>query len=454
MDHQTFVDHVAMPCCVMSVEKTDAGTCGEIRIVAANQAYRRIMGPAYYDGMPYYELVPKDNKFEDFCFRAAILKQRMHAYVETKALNTWTDQTLIPLDSESETLGYCQFIFEFTAAAEADRMATVPADIAEAVIKACIMLSGMEDIHESVGGVLDDIVRFSGAQGCRVMLVDHEKKEAVVFCERDRKDAWRRNAGEDDAIRYELIRSWEAVIGVSNAVIVKDEQDIADIRAVNPLWADSLRAHDVKSLVLLPLRQAKHVIGYLYVVNFDVSKVVEVKEMAELMSFFLGAEISNHLLMNKLEVLSQSDALTGVYNRRAMLNCMKRLERCCGTPFGVVNIDLNGLKVVNDLDGHDAGDRLLVRSGEILRSIFDQDNLFRTGGDEFVVISGGIGQDAFQEKVRRLRDVMERESAVSFAVGAYWSDGSTDMRTAFRLADERMYADKQAFYALHPEQRR
>lgn len=86
------------------------------------------------------------------------------------------------------------------------------------------------------------------------------------------------------------------MIGVSNAVIVKDEQDIADIRAVNPLWADSLRAHDVKSLVLLPLRQAKHVIGYLYVVNFDVSKVVEVKEMVELMSFFLGAEISNHLL--------------------------------------------------------------------------------------------------------------------------------------------------------------
>lgn len=175
-------------------------------------------------------------------------------------------------------------------------MATVPADIAAAVIKACIMLSGMEDIHESVGGMLDDIVRFSGAQGCRVMLVDHEKKEAVVFCERDRKDAWRRNAGEDDAIRYELIRSWEAVIGVSNAVIVKDEQDIADIRAVNPLWADSLRAHDVKSLVLLPLRQAKQVIGYLYVVNFDVSKVAEVKEMVELMSFFLGAEISNHLL--------------------------------------------------------------------------------------------------------------------------------------------------------------
>lgn len=114
MDFQNFVNTVDMPCCVLSVEKRPDGFVGDIRIICANQAYRNAMGSGYYDGMPYYELVPQDNKFEDFCFRAAILKQRMHAYVEVRAMNAWVDQTLIPLVSEEESIGYCQFIFEFT----------------------------------------------------------------------------------------------------------------------------------------------------------------------------------------------------------------------------------------------------------------------------------------------------------------------------------------------------
>ena len=98
---------IDMPCCVLSVEKTTR----EIRILVANDPYKNTMGSGYYDGMVYLELVPKDNKFEDYCYRAAILKQRMHAYVETKALGAWTDQTLIPLKSERDDIGYCQFIF-------------------------------------------------------------------------------------------------------------------------------------------------------------------------------------------------------------------------------------------------------------------------------------------------------------------------------------------------------
>ena len=122
MDFQKFVDSVAMPCCVISVEKTGESSWGEIRIVSANHAYKNVMGPAYYDNMLYSELVPQDNKFEDFCYRAAILQQRMHAYVETKALNCWTDQTLIPLSSNQGNIGYCQFIFEFTQGAEAEKI--------------------------------------------------------------------------------------------------------------------------------------------------------------------------------------------------------------------------------------------------------------------------------------------------------------------------------------------
>ena len=452
MEFQQFVNTVGMPCCVMSVEKTPAGGCGEIRIVASNAAYKQIMGPGYRDNMLYSDLVPQDNKFEDYCFRAAIGKQRMHAYVETKALDAWTDQTIIPLESDRDDLGYCQFIFEFTQHAESDRMATVSINTAGTVIEACIRLMSAEDFTDSVGDVLRLILEASGGRTSRVLLVDHDKHSVVNFCERFADDE--SNARRGIVLSYELVSSWEADIGVSNAVIIQNEQDLDDLDQSNPAWADSMRENGVHSLVLIPLRRGQSVVGYLYVVNFDVSRAVETKELLELLSYFLGSEIYNHLLLQKLEELSQVDVLTGVYNRRAMIKRVRALSACeprCS--YGLVNMDLNGLKIVNDHDGHEAGDRLLIQAGELLRKVFYEEDIFRTGGDEFIVITTAIDRPTFERKLQRLHEASEKHG-VLFAIGSFWSDGSTDFNTAFHQADEMMYADKRAFYEKHPALKR
>lgn len=450
MDYQAFVDSVNFACCVLSVGKTPDGGCGEIRILWANQPYRDTMGPAYHYGMLYHELVPKDNKFEDYCYRAAILGQWMHAYVETKALGGWTDQTIIPLQSDRDDLGYCQFIFKFTKDAEADRMAAVSAGAADTVIRSCIALMGCEDFKAHVEEVLDIVLQDAGAKTCRIMLFDHRARSAYVFCERRAPDA-KPPRRETEEIDYDLMLTWEKLIGVSNAVIIKDERDMESIAQSNPAWAAAMRGAGLQSMVLIPLRGGKNVLGYLYVVNFNVEKVVEVKETLELLSFFLGAEIYNHQLMDRLERISSIDALTGVRNRRAMIRRMKELSVSQNRkPFGVVNIDLNGLKRTNDQQGHDAGDRFLVQTGELLRKVFYEDDIFRTGGDEFIVIMADVDEETFSRKVRRLREDMQKHSDVSFAIGECWSDDAEDIRTVFHRADDRMYADKQDFYEKNP----
>lgn len=452
MDYQRFTDCVDMPCCVMSVQKTAEGSCGEIRIVAANQSYREVMGPAYYDGMIYSELVPQDNKFEEYCFRAAILKQKMHGYVETRAFNCWTDQTLIPLASEEESKGYCQFLFEFTPNADAGRMATVSVNTAETVIEACIRLMGTTDITTSTEETLDVILKESGARAARIMLMNHEQKRAVLFCEKMKGSFPSRQ--DPDVITYNLIRTWEDMIGVSNAVIIRDEQDMEALEEKNPVWAASMRDNSVRSLVLVPLRKEKKVMGYLYVVNFDTSKVVEVKELVELMSFFIGSELYNHLLRQRLEDLTRKDVLTGAYNRRALIQQISALSEERPRPsYGIVNIDLNGLKIVNDEKGHEAGDRLLIETAEMLGKLFYQDDIFRTGGDEFVIISRQIGRETFDRKIQKLRAVSEK-NGVSLAIGGFWSNGAEDLMQAFRVADEKMYENKKNFYDSHPEIRK
>lgn len=448
MDYQLFVDYVWAPCCVLSVEKMPDGAYGNIRIICANAPYKRIMGPRYHDNMIYSELVPKDIKFEDFCYRAAVLGQRLHTYVETKALNCWTDQTLTPLNSDDENLGYCQFTFEFTHAVDPARMASVSVDNAEAVIKACVTLLQDRDFKENVGEVLQDILNISNAYSCRVVLIDHKRRMAPNFCERLKDSPVSMGLPAGGVIPYDVVKTWEGMIGVSNAVIVKNEFDMNDLERRNPSWVGHMRSYRVTSLILIPLRRGKNVIGYLYITNFDVEKVVQLKELVEIMAFILGSEISNHLLMDKLEIMSHTDELTGMQNRNAMI---PRLSTLGDTPFGILNLDLNGLKTVNDTQGHEAGDRLLIQAAELLNEIFRQEEIYRTGGDEFIIICSGIAREVFERKVETLRDRTEQNVAVSFAMGSCWSDGSVDAQSAYRRADERMYSNKKQFYEDHPE---
>ena len=225
---------------------------------------------------------------------------------------------------------------------------------------------------------------------------------------------------------------------------------MASIAERNPEWVRSMNDNNVKSLVLIPLRRKKSVIGYLYVINFDTSKVVELKDLIELMSFFLGSEIHNNLLLKKLETISRIDALTGCNNRRAMIQRVSFLSDCSPRPcYGVVNIDLNGLKAVNDNEGHEAGDRLLIQVAELLGKVFYHEDVFRTGGDEFIILSVNIDREAFDRKLSNLH-YGAKKHGLRIAVGSCWCDGSLDPKETFRSADERMYSDKMAYYDKNP----
>ena len=455
MNYQDFVDFVEMPCCVLAVRKAGQGESKDIRIVCANQSYKEVMGAAFYDNMPYHELVPKDNKFEDFCFRSACMGQRMHAYVEARAFGGWIDQTLIPMASDDESTGYCQFIYEFTPKPEVDRMASVSASTALSVVRSCIKLVGAADFRESVVSVLEDVVEETGATASDILILDHDKKEMTVFSEVRKPEYWKGKKSTEELIDYSLAKSWEAMIGESNCVIVINDDDMKDLGKHNPAWVASMNEGGVKTLALIPLVREQKVIGYLYVVNYNVKEVVRVKELLELTAFFLGAEIANYQLLQRLDEMSRIDALTGLNNHNAMIQVLKEFMAACDNdPFGVVNLDLNGLKQVNDMDGHDAGDRLLVHAGELLRRNFSEKDIYRGGGDEFIVIANKIDREDFDRKVEKLRADAEESTDVSIAIGSFWSDGSVDIVTAFRKADQIMYADKREYYEVHPRNRR
>ena len=457
---QIMVDQLAKPCAVLSVEKNPDGTPGEVRIVRGNREYKEAMGGDYRDNMLYYELVPRVKQFEYSCFRAAFLQQQVHTYVQSKVEDQWSDLQLIPLHSDREDMGYCQFILEISEKRNRERMAAVSIHSAGAVLRSAITLLGTSDLQDRVGQVVQDLMELSGAFNVRILLADHENKQAINYCSKiviEVPEDY--EAPEEDpdkaVITYEVLCSWDDMIGHNTSLVVTTPEEMDALEARNPSWVRRLRAYGVETLMLIPLRHEHERIGYLYLCNFDPDKTTDVRELAELMSFFLGTEIYNEILLKRLDEMSHTDVLTGLNNRNAMI---QRTQRLRGSqepvPFGLVNLDLNGLKGVNDSKGHDAGDRMLINAAEILKKFFYQRDLYRTGGDEFVIIATDITREVFERKVERLREATRKHGGVSFAIGAIWSDGTTDINRAFRQADQDMYADKKTYYDEHPEERR
>lgn len=146
--------------------------------------------------------------------------------------------------------------------------------------------------------------------------------------------------------------------------------------------------------------------------------------------------------------------LQGLYNRNAMNNRVTDIitgKKPMMNQYGVVFADLNGLKTVNDTEGHPAGDELLKLAAKMLREAFPEGEIFRVGGDEFLILQMGLTENRFNRLVKELRNCSENSPTVKLAIGTCFGDKELDIRNAMHVADEKMYQDKEEYYKLHPE---
>ena len=114
-------------------------------------------------------------------------------------------------------------------------------------------------------------------------------------------------------------------------------------------------------------------------------------------------------------------------------------------PTVLIFLDINGLKKVNDKEGHLAGDNLIKRAANTLISVFHEDDIFRVGGDEFVIILRNVEESFITNKINKLHQKAKKND-VSFAVGYAMTNYSKDIEKILNEADVNMYNDKRKFY--------
>jgi diguanylate cyclase (GGDEF)-like protein len=155
-----------------------------------------------------------------------------------------------------------------------------------------------------------------------------------------------------------------------------------------------------------------------------------------------------------LEYLGKHDVLTKLHNRAFYMDELNRLQRKSLRPVSAMIIDLNGLKHANDQRGHDAGDALLRRLGEVLNGAISAPNhAARIGGDEFAVLLPGADRQAALTLFDTIHELLKinnqfySNAPLSISVGVATTEAAETMEAMVQRADLAMYEQKRAYHA-------
>ncbi|MBF0237963.1 MAG: diguanylate cyclase, partial [SAR324 cluster bacterium] len=175
-------------------------------------------------------------------------------------------------------------------------------------------------------------------------------------------------------------------------------------------------------------------------------------------------------LTMELERIANTDGLTGTFNRlffdKELHRAIDTQKRLSQRVFSILLIDVNGLKRVNDVFGHGAGDKMIIAVADLLLAVCRKtDVVVRLGGDEFVVLCPASGYQTAHNLLERIRlkeqqafmtcqhpDGTEEIIPIRMSIGLASSE-SIDPELVMKQADHAMYADKEAFYAKRQKYR-
>jgi diguanylate cyclase (GGDEF)-like protein len=230
--------------------------------------------------------------------------------------------------------------------------------------------------------------------------------------------------------RWELCASADPrAPGASSHIVIDLSDELIDL------------SEDTRVLTLQPVEGSP-------VACLSQSALAQVESAARLVATLLATADRAAKLGERVEQAereSTTDALTGLPNARAWWRILAREgDRCdrYGLEALVAVVDLDNLKVVNDRDGHLAGDELIRRAARVLaRSVRNTDVVARLGGDEFGVLVVDSEPSAPPDFTIEIRDRLEHEGVLA-SVGTCLYTSDRPINDSFHQADLAMYQDK------------
>ena len=313
----------------------------------------------------------------------------------------------------------------------------------QTLITNCVrMLYAVDDLDQTINAVLTQIGEF---------LVSDR---AYVF---EIKDELMNNTHEWTApgispqleklqqLDLSLISDWLPFFEKNDCIII---DDVEQLQKTNPAAYATLHAQEITSLIAAPIFLDNKLACYIGIDNYDSEKIKNSSYLLLSMSIFLSYAIRHRNHVDMLHRLSYHDLLTNALNRNAFMDVLSQFRPGQYASAGIIYIDINGMKEINDFYGHHQGDKILITTVAKVFNLFKPDELFRIGGDEFVIITYDLTETDFYEKFNLLRNIFCKKTNLPFSIatGSCWVKSPSDLNSLLQQADSAMYTDKKKFY--------
>ncbi len=234
-----------------------------------------------------------------------------------------------------------------------------------------------------------------------------------------------------------VVSPWMELFLSSREVVI---EDVEDIREQHPELYALLDRQHIHRLFAVPLHLDGILTGFIGVDNPH--DCLSDFTLLHSLAYFMDNTISRTRMADELRTISLHDSLTGLGNRNAYQAACKQLSEGVLRNTGVIYIDLNNLKYINDTYGHEKGDEFITSLSRIFSKHFRSSDIFRIGGDEFVFLCQNIAQDMFHKKIRNMRIECERKHPGALSLGALWEASPSNLEAMIREGDRRMYQEK------------
>lgn len=250
-------------------------------------------------------------------------------------------------------------------------------------------------------------------------------------------------------VPYDGVAFWFDIFDKEGVLSIADLEEIRDSY---PLTYAYLQPQDIRSLMVGPIQEDSGYIGFIGADNPGKESIAMLSPLIRVIGYFVAVMLKRRDLTNMLRRQSQRDPLTGAFNRNALTRFFS--EDLDVKSLGVVYCDISGLKQINDLYGHTAGDEMILQCYRLIASVMEDGQIYRIGGDEFLVTCPDMTQQDFQCQVDILRQRAVSEE-YHIAVGETWTETfPTSFDELLKRADREMYRDKQQYYCDCAEEER
>lgn len=404
-----------------------------------NSTGMKTLGMTECNGQKCYEAIQGADRPCDFCTNHMLHKDSFYTW---RHYNPRLGRQYLLKDKLIDWEGKpcrLEIAFDVTESERQERMLETIMHAEKTVMECISMLHQTKNMHFALDQILGKIGRVLQAERAYIFEISEEQMSNThEWC----RDDITPQISELQNLPVEGEGQWVSSHHNGSGTMMGD---VDLLKEKYPEECAALERQGISRLIVVPLELEGRLLGYLGLDNPPAALLEYATPLLSTLGYFISARIRREEDKRMLDTLGQYDSLTGALNRQAFIHELEAQEgKDCAV--GIVCIDINGMKEINDVHGQPYGDKVLEQTAQYLVTLFGPGRLYRSGGDEFVILLPEIEYGELTALLRELRASLMQEVKYHVSVGFQWSSSCADMKKILSDAEQMMYVDKKHFY--------